>query len=443
MKISCPACQAKYSIADEKVTDRLAKIRCRKCGATIVIDGKTTPANVYTAAGEAPNAATAAAVEQDAGGSSYSVDLGEGDQRNMTVAEIVAAYNAGQVTAETYLWADGFADWKGLGEIDEIVEALHAATQAPAPAAVPSPAARATATPSPWAAPTATAPRAAARPVRGAAADLFGGIDHAGSEEEVTTSAPEHGGGGHAAAAAAGAGAGASGTGARNESSVLFSLSALTSASSPMAATRPSSRPVSSAASRDDSGLIDLKALTAAATRTEAAPAAPMTAPIMAPPLGLASPLGLGSPLGGGFSASAEPTQAGGKSKTGLYLGIAAILGVAIVSAAVVLKPAPPPPAPPPVAVEAPAPAPTPTPAAVVTAAPPTTGTVDEPAPSAKAATPAAVHHASGGGGVATKKPASAAGGTPAAATPKPAAKHSSCGCAPGDLMCNMQCSAK
>ena len=78
MKISCPACQAKYSIADEKVTDRLAKIRCRKCGATIVIDGKTTPANVYTAAGEAPDAG-GGAVEPDAGGSSYSVDFGEGD----------------------------------------------------------------------------------------------------------------------------------------------------------------------------------------------------------------------------------------------------------------------------------------------------------------------------------------------------------------------------
>ena len=152
MKISCPACQAKYSIADEKVTDRLAKIRCRKCGATIVIDGKTTPANVYTAAGEAPDAGAAAAVEQDSG-LSYSVDFGEGDQRNMSITEIVAAYNAGQVTAETYLWADGFADWKALGEIEEIVEALHAATHAPAAA---------TATPSPWAAPAATAPRAAA-----------------------------------------------------------------------------------------------------------------------------------------------------------------------------------------------------------------------------------------------------------------------------------------
>ena len=90
MKISCPACQAKYSIADEKVTDRLAKIRCRKCGATIVIDGKTSPANVYTAAGEA---ADTSAVEQD-GGSQYSVDFGEGDQRNLTVAEIVSTAQA-------------------------------------------------------------------------------------------------------------------------------------------------------------------------------------------------------------------------------------------------------------------------------------------------------------------------------------------------------------
>ncbi|HEY3257025.1 MAG TPA: DUF4339 domain-containing protein, partial [Polyangiaceae bacterium] len=223
-----------------------------------MIDGKTSPAHVYTAAGEAPDAT--GTVEQDAGGSQYSVDFGEGDQRNLSVSEIVAAYNAGQVTAETYLWADGFADWKALGEVEEIVEALHAATQAAAPAA-------ATATPSPWSAPAA-APRAAARPARGAAADLFGGIEHAGSEEEVLTSAPEPAGGsgGHSAPAL-GSGSGSS-TGARNESSVLFSLSALTSASSPVAASRPAPRPsASSSASRDDSGLIDLKALTAAATK--------------------------------------------------------------------------------------------------------------------------------------------------------------------------------
>ncbi|HEX3777210.1 MAG TPA: DUF4339 domain-containing protein, partial [Polyangiaceae bacterium] len=85
-----------------------------------MIDGKTNPANVYTAAGDAPDAGTAAAVEQDSG-MQYSVDFGEGDQRSLTIAELITAYNSGQVTAETYLWADGFADWKALGEVEEIV----------------------------------------------------------------------------------------------------------------------------------------------------------------------------------------------------------------------------------------------------------------------------------------------------------------------------------
>ena len=436
VKISCPACQAKYSIADEKVTDRLAKIRCRKCGATIVIDGKTSPANVYTAAGEAPDAT--GAVEQDASASQYSVDFGEGDQRSLSVSEIVVAYNAGQVTAETYVWADGFADWKALGEVEEVVEALHAATQAAAPAP--------TATPSPWSAPAA-APRAAARPARGAAADLFGGIEQAGSEEEVLTSAPEHatGGGAHAAPAVGG---GASSTGARNESSVLFSLSALTSASSPVAATRPASRPITSSTARDDSGLIDLKALTAAATKNESAPMAAMAAPIgVAPPLGIAPPLGLASPLGGGFSASSQPSgypSAGGKSKAPLFIGGGVVLAALIVAGAIVLKPQPPPPAPAPVAVVAPpAAAPTPAPTPVITATPPSTGTAtEEPAPSTKPATGATPKRVYTGPAVGAKKPAAAE--PPAAgpaAAPKP--KRSACGCAPNDLMCNMSCSAK
>ena len=39
MKISCQSCQAKYTIADEKVLGKIVKIRCKKCGATIVING--------------------------------------------------------------------------------------------------------------------------------------------------------------------------------------------------------------------------------------------------------------------------------------------------------------------------------------------------------------------------------------------------------------------
>ena len=37
MKIVCDACQAKYSIADEKVQGKAFKIRCKKCNHIIVV----------------------------------------------------------------------------------------------------------------------------------------------------------------------------------------------------------------------------------------------------------------------------------------------------------------------------------------------------------------------------------------------------------------------
>lgn len=426
MKISCPACAAKYSIADEKVSDRLAKIRCRKCGATIVIDGKANPPSVYTAAGEATTEASDDGGDSQAQGLEFTVDFGEGDQRTMTVGEIVSAYNAGQITQETYLWADGFADWKPLSEVDEVVSALNSGG-----------------------AKAAAVPRAAARAAgRGAAPapDLFGGIDAAGGEDDVSTSAADH-----AAARSSGLGLGSASssgnTGARNESSVLFSLSALTSAAS-----RPSNRPVapapSGAATREDSGLIDLRALTAAATKSEtsAAPVMPST-PLISPLA--ASPLGIASPLGGGLgAAAADLGPAPAKNKTGMYIGggiaVAAIAAVAIVF---MLRPPPPPP-PAPVVVAAPTPAPTPPPAPTpeVTATPPSTGTAgseDAPKTAPKAA-PGGVKK--GGGGGAVKKGGGAATtpapGGDASPAPAPKPKKSACGCAPGDLQCAMRCAA-
>jgi predicted Zn finger-like uncharacterized protein len=193
VKLSCPSCGAKYSIADEKVQDRLAKIRCRKCSATIIVDGKVDPPNVYTS--ESGSVSQSAPLDTgEAGGPApgeYSVDFGDNDQRTMTADDIVQAYRRGQLTADTYVWTEGMADWQPVGSVPELAEALTAA--APAPAA---------------AAPAAAAPRAARTGSgRGSATDLFGGIDKAGSEEDVMTSAPQP------AAAAAPAVA----TGARNE----------------------------------------------------------------------------------------------------------------------------------------------------------------------------------------------------------------------------------
>src|SRR5215468_7838939 len=41
MKVSCQACGAKYTIADDKVRGRKVKIRCKSCGTPIVVDGQS------------------------------------------------------------------------------------------------------------------------------------------------------------------------------------------------------------------------------------------------------------------------------------------------------------------------------------------------------------------------------------------------------------------
>jgi predicted Zn finger-like uncharacterized protein len=450
VKISCPACAAKYSIADEKVQDKLAKIRCRKCGTTIVIDGKVSPANVY--AGEAGASVADAPQVSDPGAGSggageYSVDFGDNDQRNMTVADLVAAYNAGQVTAETFVWAEGMADWTPLGQVPQIVEALHAAS-APAAAQARAPAPEPAAPP--WtAAETPNVVRAAAKPGggRGSTADLFGTFESAGSESDVTTSArePEP----VAAPAPSPAASASGGTGARNESSVLFSLSALTAAAKPASTAASSSLGgVSSAGpsgTKEDSGLIDLKALTAAADTPAAMPLTPA-------PLGMAPPLGLAPPLGGGVEAQiAAPTAQPSKSKTGIFIGAGIAVAAIVIAGAIIITRQPPPPAPTAVATQpapppAPTPAPTPAPEEATTAKPPATGTGEgdkDKAPTAGAKKPT-------GGPVAGKAPVTSGdkkppttGGDKPASEKKPPATKTPCGCAPGDLQCAMKCAAK
>ncbi len=429
MKISCPACSAKYSIADDKVQERLAKIRCRKCGATIVIDGKTSPPNVYTAAGDSAEVSAPPAAPASAdGGTEYSIDFGEGDQRNLPLREIVSAYKSGQITTETYVWADGFTDWKPLSEVPELMSAVSGG---------------ATATPAPWdARPTAQRSSQLPRTTQAArtgtnrpSGDLFGGVSRAGNEDDVATSAPEQPSGG------------GSGTGARNESSVLFSLSALTSAAQNQ---RPSARPPAASSSKDDSGLIDLKALTAAAVKSDtgamAMPAVPAVAPL-ASPLGVPAPLGgFGSPLGGAVASGADLEPK--KNKTPIIIAALLCVGMLAVAAAIALKPAPPPPPAPVVIAAPPAPTPAPTPEPIA-AAPPATGTAEASAAPEASAKPAPVARTGGGRSAprtSGKSTSTSSGSSTKKDEPKaaPAApKSSNCGCGPADLQCAMRCAAK
>jgi predicted Zn finger-like uncharacterized protein len=207
MKITCQACQAKYTIADEKVVGKVVKIRCKKCGATIVVNGNETSSGSQPpgAGEEGGEAALAVAGSSEP----WTVNVAEGDQRVMTEPELVAAYRAGVVTNDTYCWRDGMPDWAPIAELGPVYAACTApgaaAGEFPAKGQDPSAAGVPARTSTPPAgpprvstspkerngAPAATSATAARRAGgRAAAADLFRGAAQAGGEDEVMTSAP-------------------------------------------------------------------------------------------------------------------------------------------------------------------------------------------------------------------------------------------------------------
>jgi predicted Zn finger-like uncharacterized protein len=247
MKISCQSCQAKYTIADDKVVGKIVKIRCKKCGETIVVNGSG-------GTGEAIAASAYPEVPQGAGGAEpWTVNVADDDQRTMTEPEIVAAYHAGAITDDTYCWRDGMGDWLPLREID-VLRAAFQAHGMSAPAELQRPPGVDFAggngfgnrQASVAAAPAATARRAGGRAPAG---DLFGAVAQAGSEEDVMTSAPT-------GMPQARGGESDKMVGERNENSVLFSLSALTSKG-------PGGPPKAPIPGVEASGLIDIKQLSA------------------------------------------------------------------------------------------------------------------------------------------------------------------------------------
>ncbi|MEO8904065.1 MAG: zinc-ribbon domain-containing protein [Polyangiaceae bacterium] len=210
MKIACEACGAKYTIADDKVRGRKVKIRCKGCGTPIVVDGQ------HGAGPSISDAETDAALEPAEAPVIWSVNLSDTDSRTMSVEEIVQGYATGLVTADAFVWKDGMGDWVPVLE-SELAPLLGG--DAAAGAAKPANA--------PYQAGALGRPAARSPSQPDNTQDLFGGVDTAGAEEEVATSAPVIP---HAGSSAYGDG---NMTGARNENSVLFSLDALKAGFSP------------------------------------------------------------------------------------------------------------------------------------------------------------------------------------------------------------------
>lgn len=294
MIIDCQSCGATYNIAEDKVRGRRVRVRCKNCGSAIIVDGLSLDADDATrqvpasyvkeheedatrvmsapmrpvwrepaALPRPPSAPPPAAIE-------WTVNFEGSEQRPMSLDDIIEAYQSGLVTRDAYAWREGLPGWVPIFDIPEIRSALESSEPtrvvgaselrraraasaertpaapmpplpplrgAPLPYVPPAPALATRDLPSDVEySPPAPLPRSA-RPKPPPAArvttarsgpDLFDRAELAGSERELLASQSEPPPSDSLL------------TGARRESSILFSLDALKGARRPGASGLPS-----------------------------------------------------------------------------------------------------------------------------------------------------------------------------------------------------------
>jgi predicted Zn finger-like uncharacterized protein len=340
MKIVCGSCQAKYSIADEKVAGKVFKIRCKRCSEVIVVRGdQDAPADAgngnYAAAGNGSHAAD----EPTSVDAIWHVVVNGEQAGPYSPSQLADLLRGGQVDWEAYVWCEGFENWLPMRDVPDLVSGISGQ---PAQA-VPAAAQPAAAAPSMGADPFADEGGAAgvgmfAQPAPAAAArsNLFGDVQSVpfDTSPKMVASAPSPR-----------VSADQAMTGARNENSVLFSLKNLqalaTGTSTPAPPSGVPTRP--GYAGGEGSGLIDIRALASATGVADQAREESEKDAL----------LSLGSAQGGAFGALGSPMLAPGKSedegnKKGLMVAIIAgfaLLAGAVVAIAFILKPNAPAPA--------------------------------------------------------------------------------------------------
>jgi predicted Zn finger-like uncharacterized protein len=278
MKIVCDNCATKYQIADEKVSGKAFKIRCKKCGHVIVVGKNADGTASSPAAGDAPAEAPAPAPEPAASDSVWHLVIEREQVGPMTAEEVRGKVKAGQVDGETYGWKEGFEDWLKLSAIDDFKE-LFAGKPAEQATKRLDPAEQQRA-----ATPVAATPgadlMAANEPVKTAAptaatlysengADARAALAAATAQREAQQAAQQAAQQQAAQQQAAQAPVDGGGmTGARSENSVLFSLNNLSALAGGgggggSGASAPASKQGYASGQSEASGLIDIRAMAA------------------------------------------------------------------------------------------------------------------------------------------------------------------------------------
>ena len=132
MIVSCPSCDSKYQVADDKVAGNVLRTRCKACGSQILVDGTTTPGpnndededdvTRIMRPGDRPDSGESLA---PASGNQWTVHVGESDTRPMTANEIVQGFVNGTLGDDVAVWKSGMSNWASIADVPELMALIE------------------------------------------------------------------------------------------------------------------------------------------------------------------------------------------------------------------------------------------------------------------------------------------------------------------------------
>ncbi|MBX7116421.1 MAG: zinc-ribbon domain-containing protein [Myxococcaceae bacterium] len=120
MNVICEKCNKRYAIADDKVRGKSVKIRCKQCQNLISVQGPGVPA----ASGVAIEATTTGSHQAALAVADHAAvwfAMVKGNQIGpLDLKQLETKVKSGDVSARTYLWKQGMADWKRAVDVPEV-----------------------------------------------------------------------------------------------------------------------------------------------------------------------------------------------------------------------------------------------------------------------------------------------------------------------------------
>src|SRR4051812_34174055 len=109
MKIVCQSCSATYKIADDKVQGKkVFKIKCKKCGADILVRGTDAPGEHEESAMERPpeDEQTRMVPHEGSADAVWHAVLNGEQQGPFSIDQLRELMGQGAIDTETYVWRD-------------------------------------------------------------------------------------------------------------------------------------------------------------------------------------------------------------------------------------------------------------------------------------------------------------------------------------------------